>query len=153
MQAAKVALAVQDGVSIVCATCKHYWAARDRGVPGNTCLSQENCGGPLSGDIFHSYDGPLTDFSRWCFVCGSEAKFGIQVRSHPRIIGVCAEDVKMLADVRPIRWDGAEPLPVLLKNEDGSLTIQQLMGPPKKSLMKAIAEVESYYAEKEGREV
>jgi hypothetical protein len=66
---------------------------------------------------------------------------------------VCPDHVKMLAEVRPIRWDGAEPLPVLLKNEDGTLTIKQLMGPPKKSLVKAIAEVEKYYADKEGREV
>lgn len=153
MEAAKIALAVQDGMSIVCATCEHYWQAREKGVPGSTCLSQENCGGPLSGDVFHSYQGPLTDFSRWCFVCGSDAKFGVQVRAHSRVIGVCADHVKMLADVRPVRWDGSEPLPVLLKNEDGSLTIRELIGPPKKSLMKAIAEVERHYADKEGREV
>ena len=151
MNEIKVALAVQGGLSPVCATCKKYWGARDRNIPEPRCLSVDNCAGPAGGDDFHEYDGPITDFSRWCFACGEESAFGIQVYTRLRTIGVCKNHVRMLAEIRPLNQDGTEALDApkyLIKSKDGALTIREILGPEKPSLLKAIMEVEDHFAAK-----
>ena len=147
----KVAQAVQGGLSPVCATCSKYWAARERGVPGDRCLAQNNCSGPAGGDDFHEYNGPITDFSRWCFACGDDSAFGVQVHNRLRTIGVCKNHVRMLAEIRPLKDGEPGDAPkYLIKSKDGALTIRQILGPEKKSLIKAISEVEAHYANKRG---
>jgi hypothetical protein len=149
----KIAEAVQGGLSPVCATCRKYWMARERGVPGDRCLSRDNCAGPAGGDDFHEYEGPMSDFSRWCFACGEEAAFGVQVHARVRTIGVCKNHVRMLAEIRPLKQDGTEADDApkyLIKSKDGALTIREILGPEKPSLIKAILEVEDFYANKGG---
>lgn len=147
----KIALAVQGGLSPICATCKKFWGARERNVPDGKCLAVSGCGGPLSGGNFHEYEGPISDFTRWCFVCGADSSFGVQVDNRPRVIGVCEEHVRMLAELRPVSKPGLQPQ-YAIKSKSGTLTIREILGPEKKSLFKAIQEVEDHYAEKDGRE-
>jgi hypothetical protein len=129
-------------LSCVCATCAKYWEARDRGIPEPRCTAKDGCGSPLKGDDFHEYDGPITAFERWCFVCGAESKYGVQPKDKSRIIGVCAEHVKWMDSLKPV--DLASPISFELK---GALL-------PKlktlKTLSQAIMEVEGYYAKKNG---
>lgn len=83
----KVAKAVSKGLSIVCATCSWYWKARDAGIPGDRCAAEKPCGGPLSGLVFPEYDGPITQFSGICFVCGNPPDYGVWVNGD--LAGVC----------------------------------------------------------------
>lgn len=98
---AKVGLAVQSGLSIVCATCTRYWEGRERGLPGSRCTSTTGCGSPLAGDTFHDYSGPITDFARWCFMCGSESEYAVQLPQSQRLFGVCGAHVARLSELRP----------------------------------------------------
>jgi hypothetical protein len=97
----KVALAVESGLSIICATCDRYWGARDRGVPGDACLSERPCGGPLAGDTFHNYRGPMTQFDEFCFRCGDRATKVLRVKGHVRPIGCCDTHESMMRKVKP----------------------------------------------------
>ena len=90
----KVAIVVDSGLSIICATCERYWGARDRGIPGDRCLSQVPCGGPLMGDTFHNYRGPMTQFDQFCFACGKDATKILRVKGHVRLIGCCDKHEK-----------------------------------------------------------
>lgn len=99
----KVCEAAARGLSVYCSSCKKYWAAREQGVPGDQCLSRERCGSPIAGDDFHEYDGPITDYMRFCFVCGAGTpRYGAQVEGKQRIIGVCAKHVRMLEELEPL---------------------------------------------------
>jgi hypothetical protein len=97
----KVALAVHGGLSIVCATCERYWGARDRGIPGDTCLSDRPCGGPLAGDTFHNYRGPMTQFDQFCFACGDQATKVLRVKGHVRPIGCCNDHERLVRKLKP----------------------------------------------------
>ena len=99
----KVCEAAAKGLSIYCASCKKYWNAREQGVAGDRCLSRERCGSPIAGDDFHEYEGPITDYMRFCFVCGAGTpRYGAQVQGKQRIIGVCAKHVRMLEELEPL---------------------------------------------------
>jgi len=98
----KVAIAVESGLSAVCATCTKYWAARDRGIPGDRCLSNDGCGSPLVGDDFHDYDGPLTDLKPFCFVCGSASKYGLLAKNKKRVVGVCKTHIDFVRTRQPV---------------------------------------------------
>jgi len=149
---AKVGLAVQGGLSSVCATCTRYWEARDKRLPEPQCLAKDGCGSPLRGDDFHEYLGPISDFGRWCFVCGADAHYGVRVQGRKRAIGMCEQHLKLLTELRPM-----DATDVAIRNEvhNGTFTIpiERLLGPKKKSLAAAIFEVESYYAKKNGTEI
>lgn len=149
--AVKIALAVQGGLSPVCATCTKFWDARERNVPDGKCLAVDGCGGPLSGDDFHEYDGPITDFTRWCFMCGADSKFAIQADGRVRQIGICENHVRTLAELRPMSKPGLHPKYVV-KSNNGTLTIREIVAPEKKSLFKAIQEVEDHYTKKDGKD-
>ena len=92
---AKVAAAVSGGLSVVCATCENYWEARDKGVPGGRCMARDGCGSPIAGDVFHEYRGPMTQFDRFCFVCGSAATHAVRVDQYVRVVGICSSHVEM----------------------------------------------------------
>lgn len=143
----KIAVAVSSGLSAVCATCDKYWAARERGVPGDRCLSIDNCGSPLAGDDFHEYKGPLTDLRHFCFVCGNKSKYGIVSKGKTNIVGVCESHVDFVKKYRPISKEIIRP----------QLGIRTVTGedplkpkPEPKSLMKAIYDVEQHFADKAG---
>ena len=141
MNPVKIGLAVQGGLSTVCATCKKYWAARDRNIPGDTCLAKRGCAGPVGGGDYAEYDGPISDLSRWCFRCGADSKYGVQVTGRQRIIGVCEEHVRSLADLKPMGQPGIHPK-YAIRSNNGALTVREILGPEKKSLFQAINDVE-----------
>jgi len=99
----KVALAMANGLSAVCATCSRYWEARDRGIPGDACGSRVRCGSPMAGDTFSDYDGPLRGaLHLWCFVCSQQAHFGIRVNGRSQVIGACEEHIRYVEKYRPV---------------------------------------------------
>lgn len=148
---AKVGLAVQGGLSTVCATCTRYWEARDKHLPEPQCLAKDGCGSPLRGGDFHEYLGPITDFGRWCFVCGADASYGVRVQGRTRAAGMCEAHLRLLTELRPV--DDVDVAMREVSNGHSTIPVEQLLRrPKKKSLAAAIYEVESYYAKKEGRE-
>lgn len=145
---AKVGLAVQGGLSIVCATCTRYWEGRERNLPGSLCTSSSPCGSPLAGDDFHAYSGPITDFTRWCFMCGAEASFAIQLPESQRLFGVCERHVQALPEMRPV--DMTQPAAtqradrmVVLDAAGKSRPAYKLFGLRKKTLGQLIADTEA----------
>lgn len=150
MDAVKIGLAVQSGVSIVCATCKRYWEGRERGLPDPKCTVTEPCGSPFAGLAFPQYDGPMTDFKRWCFVCGVEATKALRGGSSGLAIGICEKHLKMVGNIEPVGLNG-HPVLHIIATPDGDRTPQQLLGAPKQTLGRAIAEAEEHFQGKGGR--
>ena len=109
----KIAQAVASGLSIVCSTCQNYWNAADRGA--SSC-QERSCGSPISGDVFHKYSGPMSQFDRFCFVCGNQATNAIRVGSLVRVIGCCHEHVKLVQTLKPSMKEGP---PVVLIDRNG----------------------------------
>lgn len=137
-----------QGLSAVCATCKKYWEARDKGVPGDACMTRIKCGSPISGDTFSDYDGPLKGaLHLWCFVCAKRADFGIQLNSRAAVIGACKDHIRYVETLRAV---GRPDTRVEVKAAKGSAPASVI--PTKRSLADAINEVEGYYAKKEGRD-
>lgn len=143
MDAVKVGLAVQSGVSVVCATCQRYWEGRERGLPGAQCTARRPCGSPLSGNTFGEYRGPIRDFTRWCFVCGATAAFG--VRLDRKTFGMCHEHIEMLKTTRPVNSMNGFPVVEVLAAKDSDL--KALLAPKPKSLMQEIAKTEAEFRE------
>lgn len=148
---AKVGLAVQSGVSIVCATCQRYWEGRDKNLPGSRCTSATACGSPLAGDDFHAYVGPITDFTRWCFMCGTDAHFAVRKPGSQRLFGVCGQHAKYLHEMRPVQalapqeQQAADSL--LVRTAQGSERRPlQLFGMRKKNLREVIWDTEEEWS-------
>jgi len=97
----EVMAAIHGGVSAVCATCKKYWKGRELGLPGDTCTSKTGCGSPFANDDFHDYEGPMTDFSRFCWVCAGESEHRVRSAVKSRVFGLCAEHVSMMEELEP----------------------------------------------------
>jgi hypothetical protein len=139
--------AVASGLSVVCSTCKRYWEGKERGL--RTCTAQDGCGSPLVGDTFHEYDGPITDFLRFCFVCGTKAEKAIRLRDHRRLIGVCSEHVKWVAS--PVGRDElatGKGVPILsgtrtIVSDRNEVPTETLIPKPQKTLGTMMGEVEA----------
>jgi hypothetical protein len=101
-----IASAMASGVAMVCSTCTRFWEGKERGL--EQCTAVDGCGSPIIGDTFHEYDGPITDFLRFCFVCGGAATKGIRVRDRRRVIGVCAGHADYVVTM------AAKPVPLAL---------------------------------------
>lgn len=107
----KIAIAVESGLSIMCATCFKYWDARDRGVPGHRCTAPVgSCGSPIAGMSFPLYVGPVTEFDRWCFVCGGTPEYRVVVplvvpKRPNRKFAVCGKHIELLKVLRPVGVD------------------------------------------------
>jgi hypothetical protein len=128
---------VRAGYSIVCATCDHMQRAHARGL--DSC--HQPCGGPLSGQSFPAYVGPITDFQRWCFVCGETSKYGVTVPGGSTAFGVCASHLDTLRAVRATKVPQA-PSITAVQGDRGLVPIDRLLGKPLKSLAATISEVE-----------
>lgn len=137
---------VRSGLSMVCATCRKYWEGRERGLPEPRCTSKTGCGSPLAGGDFHEYEGPITEFDRWCFVCAGEAKYGVRARDKRRLFGVCKEHVRLLHDLKPV--NNVEVADPVLKSSGQEFRPSDLIPAPRKSLAAAIAEAEREFAAK-----
>jgi len=123
----KIAIAVAQGLSVICATCEKYWQARDLKIPDNRCLSQDSCGSPIAGDVFHEYRGPMTQFDRWCFVCGADATHAIRVDNSVRVVGCCGNHVDT---VRNLKAAGKRAPNVVLISKDGEEVVDGKAPPP-----------------------
>lgn len=137
---ADIQLAIASGLSMVCATCSKYHGAKARGL--EKCLATDGCGSPIVGDTFHEYEGPITDFTRFCFVCGGKTKYGVDVKGHARRIGACEKHITYVAQMAP-----KEPrrLPVVdraILTPQGSATVESLIPKPQKTLGQLIKSVE-----------
>lgn len=147
MSPEKIGLAVQKGLSVVCATCERYWEGRDKGLPEPRCATPRPCGSPLAGKEFPEYKGPITSFERWCFVCGQNARYGIRLPGGKRTFALCKEHIGLLNEIEPVGLDkSVEPEVRAARDGDERLLIKV----EKKSLAAAIAEVEAHYAKKDG---
>ena len=138
-----VEAAVRSGLSTVCATCRRYWEGRERGLPEPRCTSRTGCGSPLAGGDFHEYDGPITEFDRWCFVCSADAKYGVRARDKRRLFGVCEAHVRLLHDLKPV--NAAVMDPVLRSGGGKELLAADLLPARRKSLAAAIADAEKEF--------
>lgn len=143
----KVSLAMAQGLSAVCATCKKYWEARDKGIPGDACTTRIKCGSPIAGDTFSDYDGPLKGaLHLWCFVCAKQAEFGVRLNNRATVIGACKNHIRYVESLRAV---GRPETQVEVQAAKG---VPPSVIPTKRSLADAINEVENYYAKKEGRD-
>jgi len=150
MTPAEIALAAADGYSVVCASCRHLHRARAIQGKAAQC-GQPACGGPLAGRDFPEYDGPITDFTRWCFVCGESSAFAAVVRGSDRALGLCKEHLRFMQHVRPVHSDGSERVIEEVKTPDGRLVRpDQLLGKPPRSLVQEIVKAEREFAERDG---
>ncbi len=139
---AKVGLAVQSGLSIVCATCTRYWEGRDQHLAEPECTARKPCGSPLANDTFSEYSGPMSNFEEWCFRCGSKSSFLVTVANHVRRVGVCREHVEMF---NQLRAQGAPDAPNPLLQRDGQVIRPQDLVRKRtipKTLSAAIIEIE-----------
>jgi hypothetical protein len=90
------AAAIKSGLSAICAHCECYWEGFEKGC---VCTAAAPCAGPLLGMMFPAYRGPISDFSRLCFVCGGKPAY--QIRAGPTVsisksVGVCAKHLHMV---------------------------------------------------------
>jgi len=128
----KVAAAVGNGLNVVCATCDNYWDARDRGIPEGRCLSMDRCGSPIAGDAFHEYKGPMTQFDKFCFVCGNKATHAVRASDHPRVVGICVDHIYLMKKLKP---EGKQAPNVVLLSRDGDTEIGE-DDPPDKPVLR-----------------
>lgn len=147
---AKIALAVQGGLSIVCSTCTKYWEGRDVGLPGDTCTAKTPCGSPLAGDDFHEYRGPISEFSGWCFICGDDPSCAIQHPGSARLFGVCERHKQALPNLVPVNMvlpQGGGPIVTLANGE--KRTLGNLLPQTKPSIFQVIAETEAEFTRRD----
>ena len=77
---------IAGGMSAVCVTCPSMRRAIDRG--SRKC--GETCAGPLAGQGFPKYSGPLKGgLSAMCFVCGAPSKLGVAGQGWQEPLGAC----------------------------------------------------------------
>ena len=145
LDAAKIGLAVQSGMSVVCATCERYWEGRDRGLPEPKCTARKPCGSPLAGSTFPEYKGPMTVFDRFCFVCGDRAKYGVRV-GQSRVFGMCAEHIGLMEQLEPVGLNGV-PAAEILATKKADLDFLKIR--PKKTVGQAIAEAEAHFDDRD----
>lgn len=125
------------GVSPVCATCRHYWKARDKGVPGTACIGPERCGSPMAGDIFYGYDGPFSreHLAAHCFVCNHPADHGLAVEGKKGVIGVCGKHMQLVImreALGPLKEVAELPDKVWVVSSDGLTSLRDLRNAPRK---------------------
>lgn len=117
--------AMAEGLSAVCATCELYWKARELGRPSGCMAPADSCGSVLVGRAFPLYRGPITDLSRWCFMCGCEAAFGVRAASMTRSLGVCEPHLAQIKEWVPV--EGSRPL-ILISNQN-VIAVERLVRP------------------------
>ena len=138
---------LRQGVSPVCATCNKFWLARENGVPFPSCLVEKPCGSPISGDTFTHYEGPLTDFDRFCFICARDSDQVVSLAGKERKLGICRDHVVLLGQLEA--QYKTEVLILVGAGGRESPLIQ--LSPRKKGLFQAIAETEAEFQAEEQR--
>lgn len=118
----KIAKAVSEGLSVVCATCELYWSARDANVPDGRCLAKDGCGSPIAGDVFHEYKGPITQFDQFCFVCGDKSSHAVRVSPYVRVIGLCSSHIETIQNLKPEAKNSAN---IVIVSKDGERLVSE----------------------------
>ena len=124
---AMAAVAVSRGLSAICATCEKYWRARDKGMPDNRCLAERACGGPMSGNVFQEYEGPLPHFDELCFVCGREPTHAIRVGRYVRVLACCDDHLDYVKNLKPSSKEAAR---IIIKSKNGEELVDESTPPP-----------------------
>ena len=145
MDVTRVRKEVESGLSPVCATCSRYWEGKARGLASH-CATEVRCGSPIAGDTFSDYQGPLTDFTRFCFACPSSAHQVVQVGDAERKIGVCQSHVSLLHELE-VASKPADPSVMQVHTKAGWSPLLRVLPKPAKGLFQSIAEAE-YEAQK-----
>jgi hypothetical protein len=142
----KIRLAVLSGLSLICATCTKFARAIEKGSmreDGSVrCLAVDGCGSPIVGDTFHEYEGPITDFLRFCFVCGNPAQKGVAVKGHRRVIGACNEHVHYVVQMAPKTPASFATEDRSVRSESGEARVETMIPKEKKTLARALWEME-----------
>jgi len=87
----------RKGVFFACASCRHLWEGMAEGK--ETCTGID-CGGPSKRKDFPEYDGPVTDFSALCFICGSEDTLAYaKVTGSEKKFGLCKNHLETLDNI------------------------------------------------------
>jgi hypothetical protein len=141
-----IAAEVATGVSPVCATCNKYWEGRANGLPRPKCVAQKPCGSPIAGDTFSEYEGPMTDFTGWCFMCAGNSDFAVKVRDEARLIGVCKAHVGRLNELQAAEQADASGV-LLIHTPQDRIPLLQLLPKPKKGLLQVMQATEAEWAE------
>ena len=87
----------QMGFSFVCSLCTNLHKMFDCKLNSCSEVAQVgNCSGPLRGNDFPSYNGPLRDgqadyMGKFCFVCGTEKIDGVVKTAGQKVFGICKE--------------------------------------------------------------
>lgn len=90
--------AIREKVSAVCAQCVLFWRARAKGL--SSC--GQDCGGPISGRDFPQYQGSITVFDSFCFVCRDDSVCCVKIPESSRQFGVCKRHLRFLDALRPV---------------------------------------------------
>ena len=150
VQAMKAAVA--RGVSLICASCDRYWEGRARDLPDDRCTATSGCCGPLAGGTFHEYQGPITDLTRWCFICGADAVSAVRKAGSERGVGVCKPHEGECHRLVPV---GLTTSSLLEVHTPHLIEVRQLIRTVKprrrgQTVGEMLADVEREFAEREG---
>ena len=89
---------VKSGTSFICATCKNYWWGAEGKLGYCKAMhDRKECSGPLGGDVFPLYDGPIDQLWLVCFVCGDESDAAVDVHGKG-LVGVCKGHIDVLKE-------------------------------------------------------
>ena len=96
----RVMMFMAQGYAFICATCKKLHRAADSGYTSG-CEAQKlhlDCAGPIGGDGFPLYEGPLArdTMARVCFRCGAAAQHAIKSKRSGLIVGACDEHLELV---------------------------------------------------------
>jgi len=80
-------------------------------------------------------------------VCGEASKYGATAPETTRKFGLCEEHVSMLSTVRAVD-KGLAVVTDVVDPRQGLISIENLLGRPRKTLGQAIAEAEADFTEK-----
>jgi hypothetical protein len=98
------------------------------------------------GDTFSSYEGPMTDFTGWCFYCAENSDYAVKVRSEERLIGVCKAHVSKLNELQGGQQEDATSV-LLIHTPQDRIPLLQLLPKPKKGLLQVMQATEAEWAE------
>lgn len=127
----KSAVAIENGLAAVCAFCEMFWVAQDQGRSG----CGQKCGGPMSGGAFDKYQGPITDFSNFCFICGDMATHAIRARGNLRVLGCCSAHVDKVKQWKPV---DRESVNITIISDAGQQDTFEVPVPPTKARLKIL---------------